>query len=425
MYQSVDFDYLLVSQKQLRAFNCFWVGFIIYTVTSALFSINFITNFKNAVALQGMGAFLFLSSSIFLVHFKFENKYLKYSFLLYIFWLLSIIARGFTLNSQFVSEMIIDDYTGMFPYFAPLILLFPQKIILYKRLFQVIIAAGVFYLILDAAYIRDLLNRDISNVDSRNIVESFSRHLGIPCTFLLITYSYQTKKIKYFALFITIITIVFAIIRARRGMLFTLVTPMLFAAFIYFIESKKKMPIFIISLISVVFISIYGLAFFNQSSFFSSFRSRADEDTRTGVEECYYNDMKSTDWIIGKGINGQYYCPHFDPNSLTDYRPIIETDYLNIILKGGIISISLFLVITLPAAVKGIFYSNNNLSKAAGFWILIWLMNLYPTTVVAFNLNYLLLWIAVGICYNKKIRSIPEDLMKLYFSRLAVVANQN
>jgi hypothetical protein len=135
--------------------------------------------------------------------------------------------------------------------------------------------------------------------------------------------------------------------------------------------------------------------------------------------------MKSTDWIIGRGINGQYYCPHFDPNSLTDYRPIIETDYLNIILKGGIISISLFLLITLPAAVKGIFYSNNNLSKAAGFWILIWLMNLYPTTVVAFNLNYLLFWIAVGICYNKKIRSIPEDLMKVYFSRLAIVANQN
>jgi hypothetical protein len=425
MYQSVDFDYLLVSQKQLRAFNCFWVGIIIYTLTSTLYGINFITNPRNAFALQGIGALLFIGSSIFLVHFKFENKYLKYSFILYIFWLIYIISRGFTLNTQFISEMVTDDYAGIFPYFAPFILLFPQKIILYKRLFQVIIAAGIFYLILDAAYIREILNRDITNGDSMLMAEGFSRHLGIPCTFLLLAYSYQTKKIKYFALFITFITIIIAIIRARRGMLFTLVTPMIFASFIYFLESKKKMSIFLISMISVIFISIYGLAFFSQSSFFSSFKSRIDENTRTGVEDCFYSDLKTSDWVIGKGINGQYYCPNVGQNSPTDYRSIIETDYLNIILKGGIVSLSLFLLITLPAVVKGIFYSSNNLSKAAGFWILIWLMNLYPTTVVAFNLNYLLLWIAVGICYNKKIRSIPEDLMKLYFSRLAIVANQN
>jgi hypothetical protein len=321
--------------------------------------------------------------------------------------------------------MLLDDYVGIFPYFAPFILLFPHKIVFYKRLFQVVVVLGVFYLMLDVLYFRDLLNRDISNVKSRNVVEVFSRHLAMPITFLLIAYSYQTKKVKYLAFFIVFLTILFAIIRARRGMLFTLVTPMIFAAFIYFVESRKKIAIFLISIVSVVFIGAYGLAFFNESSFFSSFRSRVDEDTRSGVEECFYSDMKANDWVIGKGINGRYYCPHIDPNSLTDYRSIIETDYLNIILKGGIVSLSLFLLIAIPAAVKGIFYSNNNLSKAAGFWVFLWLINLYPTTVVSFNLNYLLFWIAIGICYSKKIRSIPEDLMKLYFSNLAIVANQN
>jgi hypothetical protein len=169
---------------------------------------------------------------------------------------------------------------------------------------------------------------------------------------------------------------------------------------------------------------MYGLQFFNESKFFSSFKSRVKEDTRTAVEECFYNDMKATDWIIGRGINGEYYCPDIVPDSKSDYRPIIETDYLNIILKGGIISFLLFLLITVPAAIKGIFYSSNNFSKAAGFWILMWLMNLYPTTVVTFSLNYILLWVAVGVCYNKTIRSIPEELMKIYFSNLTVISNQ-
>jgi hypothetical protein len=279
--------------------------------------------------------------------------------------------------------------------------------------------------VLDAAYVREITNRDLTSADSMVMAESFSRHLGIPCTFLLLAYSYQIKKIKYLVLLVIFITILIAIVRARRGMLFTLATPMIFAAFIYFIESKKKIAMILVSIIAVVFIAGFGLMYFGESSFFNSFKSRIDEDTRSGVEVCFYSDMKTNDWIVGKGISGEYYCPGVGQNSISDYRSIIETDYLNIILKGGIISISLFLLIVLPAAVKGIFYSSNNLSKAAGFWIIIWLMNLYPTTVVAFNLNYVILWIAVGICYNKKIRNIPEEVMKLYFSRLAVVANQN
>jgi hypothetical protein len=425
MYQSADFDYLLTSHKQLIAFNCFWIGFIIYTLSYTLFSVNFISTFKTTEVLQAFGIFLFIGSSFFLIHIKFSSLYLKVTFFIYVLWLLSVLARGFSFNSQYVSTMLFEDYVGMFPYFAPLVLLLPQKIILYKRLFQVITITALLCLLFYIVFIRQLINRDVTNVDSRNVVENLSRHLAMPSIFLLITYSYQTKKVKYLAWFIVFLTIGFAIIRARRGMLFTLTAPMVFAAFMYFRESKRKMALILISILSIVVIGVYALQFFSQSSFFSSFRSRVDEDTRSGVEDCFYSDMKAKDWIIGKGVNGEYYCPHVDPDSLTDYRLIIETDYLNIILKGGIVSLALLLIITIPAMVKGIFYSNNNFSRAAGFWILLWILNLYPTTVVNFTLNYLLFWIAVGICYNKKIRSIPEEIIKTYFSRLAVVPNQS
>src|ERR1700750_1664132 len=159
MYQSADFDYLLTSHKQLRAFNCFWIGFIIYTLSYTLFAVNFISTFKTAEVLQAFGIFLFLGSSVFLVHFKFENLYLKFAFILYILWLMSVLARGFSLNSQYVSTMLFEDYVGIFPYLAPFVLLFPQKIILYKRLFQAIVVTGLLYLFFDVLFIRELINR--------------------------------------------------------------------------------------------------------------------------------------------------------------------------------------------------------------------------------------------------------------------------
>lgn len=336
---------------------------------------------------------------------------------------MGVVARGFHLNYAYLNLMLFDDYDGLFPYFAPLVLLFPQKISLYKRLFQVIVVLALFSCMLDVVNFRTLLNRDISNGVSQSLFETLSRHLALPCTFIILTYSYQTKRVKYLAFSVVFLSIIFAIIRARRGMLFSFVAPLALASIIYFLESKKKIGIFFVVLFSMIIVAIYGMQFFSESTFFSSFRSRVGQDTRSGVEECFYNDMKRTDWIIGKGINGTYYCPGIDPNALTNYRSIIETDYLNVILKGGLISISLFLLISIPAAIKGIFYSNNNLGKAAGFWVLVWLMNLYPTTVVAFNMNFLLFWIAVAICYNKKIRQVPDEILKMYFSKFAIAAN--
>lgn len=396
---------------------------MLYTVTFTLFNLNFITTFSIVDTLQGIGTLLFLLSAAFLINFKFENTYLKFTFFAYILWSLTIITRGFQLSYDYIINIAFDDYDGLFPFLAPIVLLFPQKISLYKRIFQVVAVLALLYLVLVVFDFRTLINRDISDVKSRGAIESLTRHLALPCGFILLTYRYQNKRVNYLACIVVTLTILLAIVRARRGMLFSLAAPVCFTCIIYFLESKKKTGVFFVALFSLFIVTIYGMQFFSESSFFNSFKSRVGEDTRSGVEECFYNDMKGMDWIVGKGINGTYYCPSVDSSTKTNYRSIIETDYLNIILKGGIISICLLLVISIPAAVKGIFYSNNNLGRASGFWILLWLLSLYPTTVVAFNMNYLLFWIAIAICYNKKIRKIPDEILKTYFSKLAIVAN--
>ena len=102
---------------------------------------------------------------------------------------------------------------------------------------------------------------------------------------------------------------------------------------------------------------------------------------------------------------------------------MIETDYLNIILKGGIISLVLLFMIAIPAIIKGLFYSKNILSKAAAFWIILWFMELYPANVNSFSLNHILVWISIGICYSKEIRSHSDSYVSEALSGESPVSN--
>lgn len=144
---------------------------------------------------------------------------------------------------------------------------------------------------------------------------------------------------------------------------------------------------------------------------------RGDADTRTGVEVYMYADMTPVDWVIGKGIKGSYYCPVVDNVNDAEglgYRDNIETGYLQIILKGGIISLALLLLIFIPAVYKGFFKSRNILSKAAAMWIFLWIIYLYPSGGMVFNMNYVLVWISTGICYSDKIRNLDDETIKTH-----------
>ena len=151
---------------------------------------------------------------------------------------------------------------------------------------------------------------------------------------------------------------------------------------------------------------------------FSFLVDRGEEDTRSGVEVYMYADMSSTDWVIGKGIKGEYYCPIVDNvNDASGFRGYIETGYLQMILKGGIMSIALLLLILIPAIFKGLFKSKNILSKAAAIWITLWIIYEYPVIGVGFTMHYLLVWISVGICYSKKIRNMADSTIKFYLEK--------
>lgn len=394
----------------IRYLNIFWSGFLIYTISYA-FSQSHLLNNKVCHALQLFGLLLIIYAAIHLIRFKFANKYLRIVFIIYCLWLLIVILRGFSLDRVFLQNMLFDAFGGLMPYFAPLILLFPLNISLYKKVFNVIILSGIFYIFYAAAFIKDFLH---TSSLSPEIVEGSSL-LSIPVCFLLLTFPYHSLKRKIFSIILILLTLLFAIIQARRALIFLCLSQIGFSYLLYLFNSKKKL-LFILSTLFIFFIgTVYVPDIYSQreNSIFSFLNERGLEDTRTPVETYFFLDMKDKDLVIGRGINGQYFCPNIE--TISGYRNVIETGYLQIILKGGIIKLALILLITLPAIFKGLFFSKNTLSKAAGLWILLWVIYLFPGNTEAFSFYYLLVWISIGICYSKTIRNIPEDKMKLYF----------
>jgi len=216
-----------------------------------------------------------------------------------------------------------------------------------------------------------------------------------------------------------------AVVRARRGLAFLSFFPILVSYIFYLFYSKNTFLKVIFMMLLVIMItlgfaysrSIFG--YFGQKSSTSWFIDRITQDTRSEVEEYFYQDMKPVDWIMGKGINGQYYCPGVElgQGRISIFRRGIETDYLTIILKGGIISLGLILLLAIPAMIKGFFSSRNLLVKAASTWILLYLLCLYPAPVTTFTLNYLIVWISIGLCYSREIRSLTDDDLIGYFSK--------
>lgn len=415
----INYDQAQIKRKELAAFNLFWAGFIVYTSAFVLFTA--LPYYLILNKLQLVGLFLIAIGTFSLIQFRIGNKYLRILYIFYCGWSIYTLSRGLKFDRVSLFSAVFDAWFGILPYFVPIVLLFPKNIYYLKKVFTTIIILGIVFVIYSVQYRGQLLTFG-EDVTSQTIMEFFSKTLAIPCGFLIITYIYHSKTRRIIAFSIVLFTLLLAVIRGRRAITMMNVSYLMIFYITYLYVNKVKFITVMLSLFLVAIIGFAGFKFYsaNKKGAFSLITGRIDEDTRSAVEICFYDDMKTKDWIIGRGLMGQYYCPGVDEasaeNNFTDYRNMIETDYLNIILKGGIISLGLLLLITIPAMIKGVFFSKNILSKAAGAWILLWVLDLYPATVYTFTLNYVLVWISVGICYSRTIRSMPDSTIKEIFS---------
>jgi hypothetical protein len=406
------------SERTSKAFNQFWAGFILYSTCYTLMISGVVP--AKVTYLQLLGIIIFIIPAVQLVRFKIENLYLRFLYIIYYAWLLYVVSRGFQFNKEYLFNTFIEAYSGIFLYLAPLILLFPKNLIYLKKVITVIVILSVIYVLSDIIFIKALLASE--SEEGKTVIEYFAKILGIPCGFILLTIVYYNDKRKFWGFmgrawpfFVIILTILLAAIRARRGLMFMALIILVFTYIIFNYVYRNNLFFKFFPIVIIFFVFVYAINVYTEkkSGVFSLLTERLKEDSRSEVVDYFYIDMTKHDWMVGRGIDGYYYCP---TGATEDgYRSVIETDYLQIMLKGGWISLGLLGLIAIPAIFLGLFYSKNTLSKAAAMWIILWAIDLFPATVNAFTLNYLLVWISIGICYSKEIRKMPEEVVKEHF----------
>ena len=201
---------------------------------------------------------------------------------------------------------------------------------------------------------------------------------------------------------------------ARRGVLLSYVITYGFMLLInlHFLPSRKKIYNFIkygvILLIIISFVLVFG------ESLFSVIMGRIEDDTRSIVELELLDQMNSTgDMMTGRGFAGSYYSEFVD--ALGIEREGIETGYLHLILKGGIVYLILMSLTFIPAVFMGFFKSNNYYMKIFSCFALIFIVFFnVANSNITFSIRYFLFLIVVHILYNPKYRRMTDGEVEEY-----------
>ena len=204
---------------------------------------------------------------------------------------------------------------------------------------------------------------------------------------------------------------ILSIYMARRGAVVVQLLYLVSCWLVYMLYDNNTSRIKVV-VVTIAYLAIFYMLFLGGGdTLFTNLLSRGSEDTRSGVELNFWLDMDEHSIMFGRGWFGEYY-EHF----ADDNRPWIETGYLSLILRGGVIYLLLYVSLLLLSAIKGIFFSKNIMLKSMGIIILISLIELYPYGWPQFNINYLIIWLGVYLCNQKEYRNLSDlEVYNLYF----------
>lgn len=140
---------------------------------------------------------------------------------------------------------------------------------------------------------------------------------------------------------------------------------------------------------------------------------RGIENTRSQVELLFIYDLASSpasDWIIGRGIDGAYeqISQNMETMETQSERDVIETGYLYLILKGGIVYLLLIMIFLFTAFFKGI-SCHKPLFTGLSLFLLIYLLDLYMTNPVSFfSVKTVIFWFIVSLCLQYSGSTAPK-----------------
>lgn len=257
-----------------------------------------------------------------------------------------------------------------------------------------------------------IYNTDLIQIGSEAYkTEGIGQLLPFLSAFLLgyIRYFKRRQKILIFSIFF--IYLMLMLLNARRNVTFSLLLYAFIAYIFYLRHSFKKNIQRYVFLVLITLLSVLTLLFnFDNLSkgIFSNMASRINEDTRSGVEMFFFHDFMNSpvsDWIIGRGMSGSYaqtVIINRETGDISERRTSIETGYLNMIMKGGIIYVIIVLILLLKSAKKASSDRNDDY-KYLGIILFTYLIDLYTTNpVCAFSVRSIIFWFGVSSCLQIK-----------------------
>jgi hypothetical protein len=308
--------------------------------------------------------------------------------------------QGFSIGKFY--SYIINPYT-ILSYLVPFVVLIPANIFFIKKIFD------YFAMLIIPLFFLSLLFQNEILFTNQNFSEQIVWTLGTGAGFIILNLEYQKNKRKILAVSAVLLSLFISTIMARRNIMLTFSNYIIFSIILMIFNSRKsilkKISILIVLLLTTALVYYTFIKY--QDDMFGKISERIVDNSREGLLEAFFTDMSSSDFIFGKGFNGSYYAPGNEAEK--EYRTVIECGYLQMLLKGGLINLILFLLITIPAIYKGIFKSNNTLSKASAIIVFLWLVDMVPWGMPGLSIRYVLLWTCIGICYSKEISIISEN----------------
>ena len=225
--------------------------------------------------------------------------------------------------------------------------------------------------------------------------------LGVGCCF--------DKRQKRINIIIWSVYFLLMMLNARRNVSFSLFV-YAFIAYMFSFSNmlKKNKAKFVVMSFASLFAGIVLLLNLQalSSGLFKNMAGRIGQDSRSGVEEFFFADFAKapmSDWMFGRGMDGGYaqVVVSEATGEVSDIRPVIETGYLHIMLKGGLVYDALIILLMLLALKRGC-SKKDKLSKYISVILLTYFVDLYTTNpVCSFSVRSILFWFCIGVASSK------------------------
>ncbi|MBW8001339.1 MAG: hypothetical protein FVQ80_04885 [Planctomycetes bacterium] len=341
-----------------------------------------------------------------------------------VFWGILTCLRSISSDMQDLRTLFANPFVGGWPWVIPIVFFCASNHTVWKYLNRIFIQHLYFGLAIVPILL--IINPELT---IKYIRSDFS--IFYCCGFLLLTFSFQSKKVKIMTVIATLVWLLGTVLHGQRVYILRIIYYIVASSFIFVFMQRKTFGK-TVKLVSLFVVVASLFSFFLPVLMKSELvREKVDylenrifADTRSDVINDYFDAVKGFDRIVGLGALGRFWSPYFYKRFLVEgydtdvdspMRSTIESGYLHIILKSGYVMLVLVLLLAIRAAIMGVCYPKNILLLTCGLIIICRLVAMIPSLAPSFSPGYVVFWISIATCLNKNIKNISNEEMSSFF----------